>query len=89
MTEATETDLIERSLVVVLCLLMFFIGCWGLFMPHTLRKAALNIFARLPDQSQVRPVIGLLSARYFILFLRLFSLFPIGMGVVLLRTVRP
>jgi hypothetical protein len=88
MTEATQPDLVERSLIVVLCLLMFFIGCWGLFMPHTLRKAALGIFGRLPDQTQARPVISFLSARYFILLLRLFSLFPIGMGVALLRTVK-
>jgi hypothetical protein len=88
MTDSAEPDIVMRWLTIIICFLMFFIGCWGLFVPHTLRKAALGIFSRLPDQSQVRPFVDFLSGRYFTLLLRLFSLFPIGMGVALLRTVR-
>jgi len=87
MTDTNELDLVERSLITVVCLLMFFVGGWGLLKPHSLRRGVLDISSRMPDQSRVGPFVAFLNGRYFILLLRIFSLFPIGMGVALLRTI--
>ena len=88
MTDTTEPDVVMRWLTIGLCLPLFIVGFWGLFMPHSYQKALVGVSGRLPDQTAIAPFVRFLNARYFILFLRLFSLFPIGLAVGILFTVR-
>ena len=88
MTEATQPDLVERILIVVMCSLMLFVGCWGLLLPRSLRQGVLGVLSRVADQSKTESVTGILNWKHFILVIRLWSLFAIGMGVALARTIK-
>ena len=88
MTEATQPDLVERSLILVMCSLMLFIGCWGLFLPRSLKNGVLGAISRVADQSRNESLASLLNWKHFILVIRIWSLFAIGIGVALARTLR-
>jgi uncharacterized protein YjeT (DUF2065 family) len=88
MTETAEPDVVMRWLTIALCLPLFLTGFFGLVFPRRYRDALIGMSARIPDKSSIDPILRFLRGRYFLLFLRVFSLFPIGMGVVLLRTIR-
>jgi hypothetical protein len=77
-----------RWLTIGLCLPLLLIGFMGLFAPHQTQTALLRLSSRLSDQSSIAPFVRFLKARHFVLFLRLYSLVPIGMGVALLWTIK-
>ena len=74
-----------RWLTIALCLPLFLVGFFGLVFPRQYRDALVRMSERIAVKSPIDPF---LRARHFPLFLRVFSLFPIGMGVALLRTIR-
>ena len=77
-----------RWLTVALCLPLFGVGVWGLLMPRSYQKALIGISGRVPDQSAIAPFLRFVNGRYFVPLLRLVSLFPLGLAVALLRTIR-
>ena len=85
---ATEPDVVMRCLTIGLCVPMFVIGLWGLTLPHTYHKALVSLLGRLHDQKAVAPFVKFLNGRYFIPLLRAFSLFPIGLAIAILFTLR-
>jgi hypothetical protein len=88
MTGTAEPDVVMRWLTIALCLPLFLTGFFGLVFPRQYRDALIGMSARIPDKSSIEPFLRFLRGRYFLLFLRVLSLFPIGMGVALLRTIR-
>jgi len=88
MTGTAEPDIVMRWLTITLCLPLFLSGFFGLVFLRQYRDALIGMSARIPDKSSIDPFLRFLRGRYFLLFLRVFSSFPIGMGVALLRTIR-
>jgi len=88
MTEAAEPDIVMRFLTIGLCLPLFLVGILGVVFPRQYRDALIGMSARVPDKSSMDPFVRFFRGKYFLLFLRVFSLFPIGMAVALLRTIR-
>jgi hypothetical protein len=84
---AIQQDVTTRWFAMGMSLLLCFVGSWGLVFPHQYRKGLLGLFARVPDQRSIAPFLSFVNSRHFILVLRLFSLFPIGMAIALFRTV--
>ena len=84
MTDATQPDLVMRWLIVALCLPMFAVGFVGLLMPRQYRYALLGLSGRIPDQTSIPPFVRFMNARHFVLLVRFFSLFPIGLAIALL-----
>jgi len=83
MSDVGEPDLVMRWLIVLLCLPMLAVGILGFVMPRHYRDALLGISTRIPDQRAIAPFVRLMSGRHFVLFVRFFSLFPIGLAMAL------
>ena len=88
MTGTDEPDIVMRWLTIALCLPLFGFGIWGLLMPRSYQKTLVGLSGRLPDQTAIAPFLRFVNGRYFVWLPRVFSLFPIGFAVALLRTVR-
>lgn len=88
MNNGAEPDVVMRWLTIAICLPMIVVGVLGLFKPRQYRDALLNLFGRIPDQRSTAPFVKFMSGRYFVLFVRLFSLFPLALAVTLLCTLR-
>jgi uncharacterized protein YjeT (DUF2065 family) len=88
MTETAEPDVVMRWVTIALCLPLFLTGFLGLVFPRQYRDGLIGMSARIANKSSIDPFLRFLHGKYFLLFLRVFSLFPIGMGVALLRTIR-
>ena len=88
MTATTEPDIVMRWLSVALCLPLFGVGIWGLFMPRSYQKTLVDFSGRLPDQVAIAPFLRFVSGKYFVWLVRFFSLLSIGFAIALLRTLR-
>ncbi len=84
---AIQEDVTMRWLSLGLCLPLFLLGFWALFKPRRYQEILIRLTARLPDQKAAAPTIRFLKGRYFIAFLRLWSLIAIGMGLAILCNV--
>jgi hypothetical protein len=84
---AIQQDVTTRWFAIGMSPLLCLVGFWGLVFPHQYRKAVLGVSARLPDQRSIAPFLRFVNSGRFILVLRVFSLFPIGMAIALFLIV--